>query len=133
MCRRTLVLGVIFATSACTPHAIAPAAQSTQGPAQCFWASSVSGFSDAGPDRALVRIGGREMWEMTLSPGCPDVNWAMKIGIVSRGGERICTDRPAELVVPSASGSSSQRCLVRTVRKLSPEESAAARRAVPPR
>jgi hypothetical protein len=89
---------------------------------QCFWASQVSGFSDAGPDRALVRIGQREMWELTLSPGCPDVDWAMKIGIRARSGERICPGRPAELLVPNASESGFQRCLVRNVRKLSAKE-----------
>ncbi|MGK6354802.1 DUF6491 family protein [Sphingomonas sp. DT-207] len=93
----------------------------------CFWGSQVSGFSDAGADKALVRIGTRETWELTLSGGCPDVDWAMRIGIRSRGGDRICTGVDAELLVPGASGSGFQRCLVRGVRKLSPEEAAAAR------
>lgn len=94
---------------------------------QCFWPSEVSGFSDAGRDRALVRLGFRETWELTLSPGCPPVNFALRIGIRARGGERVCVGRPAELVVPYASGSGSRRCLVRSIRKLSAEEAAAAR------
>lgn len=125
-----LLLPIILAANACTYAPVGPQAQTAHG-AQCFWASSVSGFSDSGPDRALIRIGTQEMWELTLSPGCPDVDWAMKIGIVSRGSQRICTDRPAELVVPSATGSG-QRCLVRSVRRLSPTEAAAAR-GEPPR
>lgn len=131
MHRVSLFLCCALASAACTPSQHQPVTQIAQETRQCFWASSVSGFSAAGPDRANVRLGQREMWELTLSPGCPDVNWAMKIGIISRGGPRICTDRPAELVVPSASGSSSQRCLVRSVRRLSSVEAAAARGEVP--
>ena len=93
----------------------------------CFWASQVTGFSDAGPERALVRVGTRDVWELTLSPGCPDVDWAMRIGIRSRTGERICPGRPAELLIPEASGSGLRSCLVRQVRKLTPEGAAAAR------
>lgn len=104
-------------------------ATNAQVRAQCFWASQVTGFSDTGPDRALINIGARETWELTLSPGCPDVNWAMRLGIRAHGGERICTGRPAELLVPEIGGSSGmRRCLVREIRKLSPEEAAATRR-----
>lgn len=127
MHRHLLTVGLVIFTFGCTGTTGSPTAATSQAARQCFWASSVSGFSDAGQDRALVRIGTQEMWELTLAPGCPDVDWAMKIAIVSRGGERICTDRPAELIVPSASGSSSARCLVRSVRKLSPAEAAVAR------
>jgi hypothetical protein len=98
---------------------------------ECFWGSQVTGFSDVGPDRAILNIGQRESWELTLAPGCPDVNWALNIGVRSRGGERICPGRPADLFVPNASGSGFRRCLVQNVRKLSPEEAAAARGRTP--
>lgn len=132
MRRVALFLGCVIGAAACT----APPLRGQQGlhePAQCFWATSVTGFSDAGPNSAILNIGFKESWQLALSPDCPDVNYAMKIGIVSGGSQRVCTGRPAELVVPSASGSSSQRCRVRSVRKLSPEEAAAARGAPPPR
>jgi hypothetical protein len=99
------------------PHA----ADSPQSRRACFWPSQVSGFGDAGPDKAILRIGARERWELTLSPGCPDVDWAMRIGIRARGGERVCEGRPAELIVPEESGTGARRCLVRTVRKLPAE------------
>ena len=44
----------------------------------------------------------------------------MKIGIVSRGSQRICSGRDAELLVPSPSGL--QRCPVVGVRQLTPPE-----------
>lgn len=130
MRRIALILGGTLTIAACTNPALGPGTQTLQSARQCFSASSISGFSDAGPDRALVRIGFQETWELTLSPGCPDVNWAMRIGIVSRGSQRICTGRPAELVVPSATGAG-QRCLVSNVRRLPPQEAAAARGETP--
>lgn len=119
---------VLLALAACAPER--PTAVSTAD-RQCFWGSQVTGFSDAGPDRAILNIGQRESWELTLGPGCPDVNWALNIGIRSRGGDRICLGRPAELFVPNASGSGMRRCLVQHVRKLSPEEAAAVRGQIP--
>jgi hypothetical protein len=118
----------LLAATACTPNPSIPPPQSDR---ECFWGSQVTGFGDAGPDRAILNIGQRESWELTLAPGCPDVNWALNIGVRSRGGDRICPGRPADLFVPNASGSGFRRCLVQNVRKLSPEEAAAARGRTP--
>ncbi len=124
---RSLALLICLGAAACSSTAATPESRSAHAAPQCFYASQVSGFSDNGPGRALMNVGARDTWELELSPGCSNVNWAMKIGIVSRGSERICPGRPAELIIPSASGQLSQRCLVRNIRKLSPAETAAAR------
>ncbi|UZK66567.1 DUF6491 family protein [Sphingomonas sp. M1-B02] len=125
MRRIWLLTSALLALGACAAPPIAGTAPQAQR--ACFWSSQVTGFADAGPDRALVHIGTRETWELTLSPGCPDVDWAMKLGVRARGGERICPGRPAELLVPNASESGFRRCLVRNVRRLSADEAAAAR------
>lgn len=91
-------------------------------PVACFWPSQVSGFGDNGPDKAVVRLGTRERWELTLSQGCPDVDWAMNIAIKSRGGQAICSGRPAEIFVPDASGRGGRTCLVTNVQRL-PDQS----------
>lgn len=103
-----------------------PADSESGGTDECFFASQVGGFTDGGPDQALVRIGFRAGYELTLSPGCPAVDYATNIGIVSRGGSRICAGRPAELVIPRASGTGVQRCLVSNIRKLTEQEMASA-------
>lgn len=114
--RRTLLpLPVLAALPAC---AGAPAANADRS---CFWASQASGFRPDGQDRALVRTGSRQ-WELTLAPGCPDIDWALAIGIGGRGGDRICPGRPAELILPEASGSGARRCLVRAIRPLPDRE-----------
>ena len=108
--RRTLLpLPVLAALPAC---AGAPAANADRS---CFWASQASGFRPDGQDRALVRTGSRQ-WELTLAPGCPDIDWALAIGIGGRGGDRICPG------LPEASGSGARRCLVRAIRPLPDRE-----------
>lgn len=106
-----LAFSLLMISCTAAPHA------TTDAP-RCFRASSITGFTDAGPDRAIIQIGSREKWELTLSSGCPDVDWAMSIGIHSRGGERICEGRPAEIFVPEASGGGSRQCLVTEARRL---------------
>ena len=123
MNRLKLFLSSTLLLGACTgPSADHMLAERAQEPRQCFFGSEVSGFTERGEDRVLVRMGFREGWELTVSPGCPDVDGATKIGIVSRGSNRICEGQPAELLVPRVSGSGFQRCLVRNVRRLSEEE-----------
>ena len=118
----------LTAIAACaSPQSQTGASLEPRGVRQCFNNADITGFSDAGPDVALVNIASRDTWELTLSPGCPDVDHAMSLGIVSRGRTMICTGRDAELLIPNLSGRGSQRCLVRNIRKLSPEEAAAAR------
>ncbi len=124
MQRCWLVLIPAALLAGCVPQ---PVAEGASVAPQCFWNSQVTGFSDAGPNRAIVNIGSRDSWELEMSPGCPDVDYAQRIGIVSRGGSRICSGANVELVVPDASGSSSRRCLVRNIRKLSANEAAAVR------
>jgi len=113
------------------PVLFTAASPALSGPKQsgrtCFWPSEVTSFSSSGaPDRALVHISRRETWELTLARGCPNVDWAQRIAIRPRGGDRVCVGRPAELIVPTASGRSGQSCRVTNVRLLSPEEAAAA-------
>lgn len=130
-----LVLASMLGAAACTaPARDAVGPMAAESPRQCFWSSSVTGFSDAGPNLALVNLGLYETWELAVSPGCPDIDYAQRLGIVSRGGSgRICSGRDAELLIPPVSGRGLQRCLVRSVRKLSPEEAAAARGETPGR
>ena len=128
MKRLKLLLSPALLVGACTnPLGDDMGATAHRNARECFWASSVTSFSDAVPNRALVSVGRRDTWELELSPGCPDVDYAMRLGIVSRGSDRICSGIDAELLVPPVSGRGLQRCLVRNVRKLSPEETAAAR------
>ena len=86
---------------------------------QCFFPRNVNSFSAVDDDVVYVRVGVRDIYQLKLLGPCPDVDWTWKIGIISRGST-ICTGLDATLLVPSNIGP--QRCAVRTVRKLTPEE-----------
>jgi len=114
MRRMLIVLAPFLGLAACAPNRSVAAAQAAR---QCFWSSEVTSFGDAGPKRIIANVYNQEKWELTLANGCPNANWAMKIGIISRGSQEICTDAPAELLVPLAGGGA-QHCLVTGIRKL---------------
>ncbi len=125
--RPLLPLVGVLALSACAaPTSDGPT--KAAGARECFWANSVNGFTDAGPNHVRVNVGASEVWELELFGGCPDVDWAQRIAVVSRGSSRICSGLDAELIVPEISGRDARRCSVRSVRKLTPEEAAAPRR-----
>jgi hypothetical protein len=128
---RILTLALPAAAAAALSACAAGGADAPQsyaaGSEQCFYNSDVRSFTDTAPNVALVAVGAKDAWELTLQSGCPSVAAASKVGLVSRGRTRICAGSDAELIVPNLSGAGSQRCLVRSVRKLTPEEAAAAR------
>ena len=122
-------LAAAAAASCSTPSAQTASTTQTAstGQKQCFHNSDVRTFSDAGPNKVLVSIGRRDVWELTVAPGCPRIDFTSRLAIVARGSSYICTGSDVDLVVPSASGRGSQRCRVREERKYTPEEAAAVR------
>jgi hypothetical protein len=71
-----------------------------------------------------VRVGVRDVYQFEMFGHCTDVDWAQRIAIVARGGSsRICEGFDADLVTPSPIGP--QRCLVKNIHKLTPEQVAA--------
>ena len=55
---------------------------------------------------------------------CPDVDWNQRVALVSRSGPTVCNALDAE-IVSRATGLGQQRCPVKTLTKLTPEEAAA--------
>ncbi len=51
---------------------------------------------------------------------CQDMDWNQQIALVSRGSSSICNGMDAEVVTRSPIGP--QRCPVRSVKKLTPDE-----------
>lgn len=97
----------------------------------CFAASSVTGFSPVDSNRVLLHVGVRDVYELELLSFCPDVDWSQRIGVRTTGGSSwVCASDPlsVELVVPDHAGLRRvDRCRVRSMHKLSPEEASAAR------
>lgn len=90
---------------------------------QCFWTRNADGFAAADEHTLNVRVGVRDVYQFEMFGPCPDIDWNQHIALVSRGGSNICTGMDAEVITHTAIGP--QRCPVRSVKKLTPEEIAA--------
>ena len=122
-------LNIVFAAVALASVAVQPAgAQSPAAPdgkakpaaRQCFWANQVNNFAAADEDTVNVRVGMKDVYQFEMLGRCPDIDWSDRIAIVSRGSNSICTGMDAEIIAPSTIGP--QRCPIRTMRKLTPDE-----------
>lgn len=90
---------------------------------QCFNARMVNRFTPIARDIVHVTAGARSVYELRTAGSCPDINWSLRIGIRSTSGSSwVCRGLDAELLVPSVTGQGFDRCLVTSVRPLSPQE-----------
>lgn len=91
---------------------------------QCFWTRMADGFAAADEHTLNVRVGVRDVYQFEMFGPCQGIDWTNRIALVSRPGGQICTGMDAE-VISHAPGIGRQRCMVRSVKKLTPEEIAA--------
>lgn len=121
MRRLFVILALAGGLAACAgPPGDSPAGAAGEGPRQCFWARNVNSFNAVDESTVNLRVGVKDYYQLELFGPCPDIDWAQKIGLESRGGSSICAGLDAVLIAPSPVGP--QRCHVRTVRRLTPQE-----------
>lgn len=113
-----LSAGVLLSAASAAP--LADAAAPAKPTRQCFWTNSVDGFRAVNDRIVNVGVGVKDVYQLELLSACPDVDWAETIAIQSRGSSMICSGLDATIITPSTIGP--QRCAVRNVRKLTPEE-----------
>jgi hypothetical protein len=89
----------------------------------CFYARNISGWRASGDQTVYLRVGVKDIYQLDLMNRCSDINWNERIGIESRGSSWICSGLDADILSPSPIGP--QRCPVKTLRKLTPQEAAA--------
>jgi hypothetical protein len=117
---------VLLALSAMPAAAKSPQPQQHQ----CFWTRNVDGFAAPNDHTLNVRVGVRDVYQFEMLGSCPDIDWNQRIALISRSGSSICSGMDAEVVTHSPIGP--QRCAVRSVHKLTPEEIAALPRRAKP-
>lgn len=100
-----------------------PAAKPASPKRECFLTSSVDSFAAADEKTLYVRVGVRDVYQFDMFGTCPDMDWNQRLALVSRGSSWICDGMDAEVVTHSPIGR--QRCPVRSIRKLTPQEVAA--------
>jgi len=112
----------LMSLSAATPQAAAksPLEPGDKPRRQCFWTHQASSFAAADDKLVNVRVGVKDVYQFEMFGRCHEIDWQNKIALVSRSGSSICTGMDADIVTPTSIGP--QRCAVRAVRKLTPEE-----------
>jgi hypothetical protein len=99
----------------------APNAKPQRPQHACFFHDEVSGFSAPDQHTLYLRVSVRDVYKLETFGPCFDMDWAMRLALVSRSGDWICVGDPADVVVRQT-GMGHQRCPVRVVAKLTPDE-----------
>jgi hypothetical protein len=120
---KTVLAAVLTLTVAAPAVAQSPAGPAQKPKRQCFFASRVTSFAAADEKIVNLRVGVRDFYQLEMFGPCQDVDWNNQIALVSRGTSTICTGFDAEIISQTTLGP--RRCLVRSVRKLTPVEVAA--------
>lgn len=98
----------------------AHAADAAKPQRACFLARNVDGWSATDDHTVYVRVGVKEVYRLDLLGPCPDIDWSWNLGLVSHGSSWICSPLDATIIAQSPIGP--QRCPVRAVTRLTPEE-----------
>mgnify|MGYP001553968084 FL=1 len=109
-----LTLGVAAATPAFAESPAKPAKN------RGFFTRNADGFAAPDEKTLYVRVGVRDVYQFEMFGTCQDLDWNQRIALVSRSGSSICSGMDADVVTHSPIGP--QRCPVRSVRKLTPDE-----------
>ncbi len=113
-----------LALAACTTPPVSDASVvAAKSARSCFFANSANSFNAVDDQTVYVRVGVKDVYRLDLFSRCPDIDWNHAIALVSRGGSSICSGLDATVITKGPFGP--QRCEVRTVTKLTPEEAAA--------
>ena len=89
----------------------------------CFWTRDVNSWSAADDHTVYIKVGVKDVYRLDLMGACPDIDWSWKMGLESHGSSSICSALDATIIAKSPIGP--QRCPVREVTKLTPQEIAA--------
>lgn len=121
-------IGIGGAVAACTTAETPETRTADQQRRECFLPSQVNGFTPIDRETVDVRVNANRIFRLQLVGACQDIDWALRVGIRSRGGGAwICQGLDAELIAPGPLGP--QVCQVSSVRRLSDEEAEASRQA----
>ena len=119
---RACALATLFVLSASAVAVGAPDSKGKPAGRACFYHSEISGFSAPDEHTVYVRVSVNDVYRLETFGPCMDLDWAMRIAIVDRGGGGwICVGDPAD-VVYRQSGIGEQRCPVKVAAYLTPDD-----------
>jgi hypothetical protein len=89
----------------------------------CFFNRDIRGFAAPDDKTLYLRVRNKEVFRLDMMGRCPDLDWENRIAIDSRGSSSICDPVDATVLVRGPIGV--DRCPVRALTRLTPEEVAA--------
>ena len=106
--------------------ASAASAADKQAKDECFWARNVTSFAAPDDHTVYVKVNQHDVFRLDLLISCPDVDWNQRVALQSShgAGGSICSPLDAE-IISHAQGIGHQRCPVKAIHKLTPDEIAA--------
>lgn len=119
-------LGLITFVAACAPTSGSADGQTPERPIrQCFNVSQVDNFRSGRTDQLYLRVSRNQVYELSVSGGCRDLDFALRMALIPDGGgsvgSRLCTGDWARIVVPGST-SPIDVCRVRINRQLTEAE-----------
>jgi hypothetical protein len=121
----TLAAAAALLATGASPAAVAETTKPKSDRNQCFYTRNADSFAAPNDKTLYVRVGVRDIYRFDMFGPCQDIDWNQRLALVARGGsDWICDAMDAE-VISRAQGLGRQRCLVRHMRKLTPQEVAA--------
>ncbi|MFM1961077.1 MAG: hypothetical protein RL588_2594 [Pseudomonadota bacterium] len=89
----------------------------------CFFNRDIRGFAAPDDKTLYLRVRNKEVFRLDMMGRCPDLDWENRIAIDSRGSSSICDPVDATVLVRGPIGV--DRCPVKAITRLTPEEVAA--------
>jgi hypothetical protein len=118
-----LALSALCLSAAAPVAAKSPVEPGAKSQRQCFWAHQVNGFASNDDRIVNIRVGVNDVYQFEMFSHCQDVDWNNRIALVSRGSNYICEGSDAEIISRTEIGP--QRCQVKAIHKLTPEQAKA--------
>lgn len=96
----------------------------------CFFNRDIRGFAAPDDKTLYLRVRTKDVYRLEMMGRCPDLDWENRIAIDSRGSSSICDAVDATVLVRGPIGV--DRCPVKSITRLTPEEVAALPRKAKP-
>lgn len=92
---------------------------------RCFHASNARNFRSVNATTVHLRVGRRDFYRIDLLGPCPNLDFSLRLGLETRGSSQVCTGSGlgTNIIVRGPGGP--QRCAIRQITALTPEEVAA--------
>ncbi|HEV2365089.1 MAG TPA: DUF6491 family protein [Caulobacteraceae bacterium] len=107
-------------------------AQPKDRQSECFPQREIDSWASQDQRTVNLRVGFNRYYQLKLFSPCLDLDFSQAIGMRSRGSDWICAGENNDVEIFTRSMAGRQRCLVTSVRRLTPAEVAALPRGAKP-